>query len=80
MSNKLQLLLSKIFDLNEGQISDDLTRDDVSKWDSLTHMELVTALESEFMIALSIDEIMKLDSVRSIKQILKGKDIKEIEV
>ena len=44
--------------------------DDVPKWDSLRHIALVSAIETTFSIALSMDEMMEMISVRNIQNVL----------
>jgi acyl carrier protein len=55
IEQKLKEIIGDIFDLDE--ISDEVTSDTVEIWDSLNHLRLVTALEDEFGINLTMDEI-----------------------
>ena len=71
MSEKLTAILMQVFDIEEDEAAQDLTREDVSKWDSLTHMDLVLTLENEFDIRLEVDDIIAMQSLDKIRQILK---------
>lgn len=55
IEQKLKEIIGDIFDLDE--ISDEINSDTVEEWDSLNHLRLVTALEGEFGISLTMDEI-----------------------
>ena len=68
--DNLQTVLANVFQMNAAEITDDLTMDEVERWDSLTHMKLVVALEDGFDIELSADQIMTMKSVKMIKQMI----------
>ena len=75
MKERLVTILSSVFGLRKEQIVPDLTKDMVSKWDSLTQMDLVTSLEHEFSITLEIADIRKMSSVKDIIEVLQAKGI-----
>jgi len=52
--------------LEIDNISDDLIRDDLDKWDSLKHIEIVFALEESFDVTFDRDSLQNLNSVNSI--------------
>jgi len=54
----------------DGDISPATSRRDVPKWDSLQHVALVAAIEEQFGITLSMDEMVEIRSVRDICNIL----------
>jgi acyl carrier protein len=54
----------------EGDITPATSRKDVPKWDSLQHVALVAAIEEQFGIALSMDEMVEMRSVKDISNIL----------
>ncbi len=68
---RLALLLSELFLLPVEQVTDDLSKDTVEMWDSLNHLELVLALETEFDVTLSTDEILEMVNYPIIKAILR---------
>ena len=51
-------------------VTDNLAYNSIKQWDSVAHMALVTALESEFNLMLDTDEIIAMSSVGAAKQIL----------
>ena len=54
----------------DGAINLATSRRDVPKWDSLQHMALVAAIEQQFGISLSMDEMVEIRSVNDICNIL----------
>ena len=54
----------------DGEVTPATSRRDVPKWDSLQHLALVAAIEEQFDIALSMDEMVEMRSVKDISNIL----------
>jgi acyl carrier protein len=75
MNERLVAVLSSVFGLRQEQIVPELTKDMVSKWDSLTQMDLVVSIEQEFSTTLEIEDIIKMSSVEGILEVLKGKGV-----
>lgn len=70
MNDKLLNLLARIFDMKAKDINLSLQQKDVSKWDSLTHMDLITSIEREFDIELQMEDILEMTSVQNIVVVL----------
>lgn len=75
MNQRLASVLAEIFGIRADQITLELTKDQVGSWDSLKQMDLVMTLEREFGIALEIPDIVRMDSVRTIVDVLAGKGL-----
>ena len=69
--DKLNKILAEQFEISEDEVQKDLTMDDISAWDSLTHMSLIVAIENDFNIALSGDDIAEMTSCEAIRTIVK---------
>lgn len=54
--------------IRESDINENTLMEDVEAWDSLTHMELIANLESEYSIEFTVDEIMEMVSIKKIAQ------------
>ncbi|MGA3006379.1 MAG: acyl carrier protein [Opitutaceae bacterium] len=52
------------------QIVDGLAYNSIKQWDSVAHMALVAAIESEFNVMLNTDDIIGMSSVAVARQIL----------
>jgi len=73
MSDDIRPEIAEIFEdifEFEGDLSLKTTPEDVPKWDSLKHIALVTTLETNFDISLSMDEMHEIQSVGDIHTIL----------
>ncbi len=57
MNPRLAELIAETLDIPVASVTPELTRDEHPAWDSLNHLRLVTALEEEFGVQLSMDEI-----------------------
>ena len=60
---KLQEVFRDVFDDEEIIIDVDTTADTIDAWDSLTHVQLIVAVEKEFAVKFSTVEIMKMKNV-----------------
>lgn len=72
---RLTQLLAEILRLPPRAINDELTLAGTDNWDSLTHMELIAALEQEFSIELSVDEIVAMVTFPGIQSVLGAKGV-----
>ncbi len=59
----LQEVFRDVFDDDEIEINDTTTADDIEAWDSLTHVQLIVAVEEKFGVKFSTVEVMKLKNV-----------------
>ena len=72
MEGNLREILAELLQLDEGEITRELTRDQVNSWDSITHLRLITALEEEFQLRFSMKEIQSVNSVGQLEEILRS--------
>ncbi len=63
VKQKLTALFQDIFDEPSLQINDKMTAADVEGWDSLSHINLIVAVEKEFRIRLTTGEVRGLNNV-----------------
>jgi acyl carrier protein len=76
MENRINNVLKRVLDLADAELAKDLSRSEVAKWDSLTHMDLVVSLEREFNVTFDIDEIIALfEGIGSVRSVLKQKGV-----
>ena len=72
---QLQTLMADIFEVDASEVTDETQFGDLPKWDSMGHMDLMVALESQFGIEINADSIRELVSVEAIlTQIGGGQD------
>ena len=63
VKEKLQEVFQVVFDDDEIELTDEMTAEDVEAWDSLTHVQLIVAVEKAFGVKFSTVEVMKLKNV-----------------
>lgn len=71
--NNLEQILCEVFRLKETELNDSLTKEDIEQWDSLTHMDLITSLEEGLNIQFTMDDIMEMQDIKTIKEIVSKK-------
>ncbi len=62
-----------VFDDSALVLSDDMTAEDVDQWDSLSHINLIVALEREFRIKFTTGEVSKLKNVGELTSLIQRK-------
>jgi acyl carrier protein len=67
MEEKINQILADTLKVPLEKTTEDLTMDDVNNWDSLTHMNLIVAIEGELGIELSGDDIAEMISFNAIR-------------
>ena len=75
MNEKLAKILSEVFNIKADQLSENLTRDQITSWDSLRQMDLVNSLEEGFELVFEMEDIFKMNSIQSIIEVLKLKGV-----
>jgi len=75
MENKIKKLIGSILGINESSLTDTYVFKDSPRWDSMKFVELILAIEEEFKLRLSSDEIISMTSYGQIKSILAKKGI-----
>ena len=62
--------IAKLFDEPPGKLTPETLREDISAWDSLGVLVLMSDLDSDFGIALSDEELQEIKQVNDILEIL----------
>lgn len=71
--DKVDQIFCRVFRLDPAALNDQCSMDTLSNWDSLTHMDLVASLEEQLLIQLTLDEIMEMKTLGSIRLIVQAK-------
>jgi acyl carrier protein len=71
--NKVDQILAAVFRIKVELIDDTLTREMVPRWDSLTHMDMITSLEEHLNIQFDMDEIVEMQDISTIKRLINKK-------
>ncbi len=73
MLEKLQQVFRRVFEDERLIIATDSSAKDIKMWDSLTHLELIAAIETAFNIKFSFSEVMQFDTVGDMMNAIKSK-------
>ena len=73
--NKLKQVLADVFGIEASAIDENTSVDTIQEWDSLKHLNLVLALESEFDISLTEEQTVEILSYPLIKVVLEEHSI-----
>ena len=68
----VEAIVGKVFNLDPEDVTDRLSKETVTEWDSMGHLSLITGLENHYKVSISIDDAIDMTSVGKIKAILKG--------
>lgn len=72
----IEELIKEVLLVEEGtELTDETGPDDIDSWDSLGHVNIITAIEDEFDIEISPEEIGEIRTIGDIKTLLAQKDI-----
>ncbi len=72
---RVATIFQSLFDYPADKFTESTVPDDVTRWDSLGHISLVGALQTEFGIELELDDIMEMVSGAKILEVLAAKGI-----
>ena len=72
-SERFFQVLSSILNVGRESLSPQSSRDSLEEWDSIKHMYVVLALEEEFSVEFSDDEIANLVSVSDLMRAMSRK-------
>ena len=61
--SKLNEIFIDVLDLDECNLTDETNANDIEEWDSLSHIQLIVAIEKRFGIKFTSLEIMKWRNV-----------------
>ncbi|MEK6908500.1 MAG: acyl carrier protein [Nanoarchaeota archaeon] len=70
MEEKLKGIFIKVL----GSYDSIKKQQEYERWDSFAHMELVSEVESRFGVALTVDEVVSIESAQDILRIISSKN------
>ena len=70
---QLEEVFREVFDDDEIQLSAETTADDIEGWDSLSHVNLIIAVEMKFDIEFTQSEIRSFSNVGEMAKCIEGK-------
>ncbi|MCK4881612.1 MAG: acyl carrier protein [Candidatus Omnitrophica bacterium] len=74
MNERVANTIAEVMSVPADQINEDSSPDTIENWDSLQHMNLILALEEEFDVKFTDDEIASMVSAKVIAETVEAKD------
>ena len=68
ITEKLTAVFTEVFDDDSIILADEMTADDIDAWDSMSHVNLIIAIEIAFEIEFKQSEIQNFANVSELKQ------------
>lgn len=68
---RLNGVFRDVFDDDSIEVNEDTTAEDIEDWDSLNHITLIDAVESEFGVRFTMGEVSGMKNVGEMAQIIK---------
>jgi acyl carrier protein len=62
--------MSKVFEIEISSISDNASQKDISKWDSLQHLNLIVEIEDHYDISIDPEDISVMVTIEKIVEIV----------
>lgn len=69
----LNEIFKEILELDEVNLTDSTTADEVEGWDSLAHISLISEVERHFKVKLTMKEIVNLHNVGEMVELIQAK-------
>jgi acyl carrier protein len=73
IKTRLTPIFRDVFSDNALEVKDTMTADDVVKWDSLSHINMIYAVERAFGVKFSIRDARSMKNVGELIQLIKKK-------
>jgi len=70
---KLNQIFRMVFDDNEITIKPEMTANDIDGWDSLSHINLIVAVESAYGIKFSRKDVLSFKNIGDLYKCLESK-------
>ncbi len=67
---KINKIFHQVFDNEQLVITENTEANDIDEWDSLNHIQLITAVEKAFSLRFKLDEILNFKNVGDMVDLL----------
>lgn len=71
--SRIQDIFRDVLDNEEIELADATVADDIEEWDSLSHIQLIVAIEKDFQIKFSSKEILSWKNIGELVDCIQSK-------
>ncbi len=75
LNEKVFKIIGQVLNVPSGEIRESSSPETLKRWDSFQHMNIVLALEEEFQVKFTEEEIFQMENVRMILAALRNKSV-----
>ena len=73
ISDKLKKVILDVLELDDFEMQDETTADQVPGWDSLNHINVILAVEKEYGLKFKGLEILKVKNIGELQKLIDSK-------
>ena len=73
ITGKLQSVFQKVLEENDITITREMTVEDIEKWDSLRHIQLISEVERTFRVKFKLREVLSMKNVGDLIDLIHAK-------
>jgi acyl carrier protein len=71
--DKLRGIMSRVLNIDVGEINDDISRNDTEQWDSFNHLLLISEIEKEMGVKFTTPEVEEIKTFRDLREAVSRK-------
>ncbi len=74
ISKRLKKILKLVFKINKNLNEKNLDQNKIKNWDSLNHLNLLSAIQDEFSLKFKDEDLEKITNFKNILKIIKKRN------
>lgn len=74
IEQRVKRVFGDLFEMDSDEVKSTLEMNDMEEWDSLMHIQLILALENEFSIKFTTQQILNMKSIATIIETVQQKE------
>lgn len=69
----ITVIIRDVLELPDLKVTTDTSAEDVDEWDSMTHIQLIAAIEGKYKVRFALGELQALKNVGDMIELIKKK-------
>jgi acyl carrier protein len=69
----LKQIIARVLQVSPDSVNDETSSQTLPQWDSMGHMNVIMALETEFRVRFTVHEILEMRDIPAVKRVLLGR-------